>query len=187
MIKTEKELLKQIRAYLTGNLKTEKSAGGEINVIYEKSYLLFSVLSLLKEKKQIKEFMYFTGGWYKVIMDNDNTINRQYQYANCTLVYQYPISYNEAFENILDNKYLHSNITNTTNVTCICSTHNKTIITFSIYGYFNFDKDGKCIDYDIINVDDDLYIFNSYDEFKQENSEIINILTKQEGEQLCMN
>ena len=177
MIKTEKELLKQIRAYLIGNIKMEKLGDREISVKYEKSYLLFSVLSLLKEKNQIKEFVYFTAGWYKVIIHNDNSINREYQYANCTLAYGYPISYSEAFENILDNKYLHSNITNTTNVTSICSTHNNTIITFSIYGYFNFNKNGKCLDYEIINVDDDLYIFNSYDEFKQENSEIINILT----------
>lgn len=104
-------------------------------------------------------------------------MKKDYQYVNCTLVYSYPISYNETLENILHNKYLHSNITNTTNVTSICSVRNKTIITFSIYGYFNFDKDGKCVDYDIINVDDDLYIFNSYDEFEQENLEIINILT----------
>lgn len=177
MIKTEKELLKQIRAYLTGNIKTEKLSDGEIHVKYENSCLLFSVLSLLKEKNQIKEFRYFTGGWYNVIMYNDNSINREYQYANCTLVYDYIISYNEILENILNKKYLHRCITNTIKTTSMCNTNNKIFITFSIYGYFNFDKNGECVDYEIINVDDDLYIFNSYDEFKQENSEIINILT----------
>lgn len=130
MIKTEKELLKQIRSYLTGNIKMEKITDEEISVKYEKSYLLFSVLSLLKEKNQIKEFMYFTAGWYKVIIYNDNSINREYQYANCTLVYDHLMSYNEAFENILDNKYLHNNITNTINETSICSTNNNTIIIF---------------------------------------------------------
>lgn len=181
MIKTEKELLKQIRCYLAGNIKTEKLSDREINVKYENSCLLFSVLTLLKEKNQIKEFMYFTAGWYKVIIYNDNSINREYQYANCTLVYDHLMSYNEIFKNISHNKYLHTNITNTTNVTSMCLTkNNKIIITFSVYGYFNFDKNGKCVYYNITNIDDDLYIFNSYDKFKQENSEIINILTNKQ-------
>lgn len=177
MIKTEKELLKTLRSYLTGDIEIKNFGNtNKIHINYKKSYILFSILILLREQNKIKGFSWTGNGWF-IVDISECSIKKDYQHANCTLVYSYPISYNETFENILHNKYLRSNITNTTNVTSICSVHNKTIITFSIYGYFNFDKDGKCIDYDIINVDDDLYFFNSYDEFKQENLEIINILT----------
>ena len=54
----------------------EKLSDEEIFVKYEKSYLLFSVLSLLKEKNQIKEFMYFTIGMtiyiFLIVMMNLN-------------------------------------------------------------------------------------------------------------------
>ena len=178
MIKTEKELLKALRSYLTGNIEIKKFGNTNKTYInYEKSYILFSILTSLREQNKIKEFSCTGNGWFIVDISGDKPNKRCYQYANCTLVYGYPISYSESFENILDNKYLHSSITNTTNATSVCSTRNKIIITFSVYGYFNFDKNGKCLDYEIININDDLYIFNSYDEFKQENSEIINILT----------
>ena len=177
MIKTEKELLKALRSYLTGNIEIKNFGNtNKIHVNYEKSYILFSILALLSQENRIRGFTWTGNGWFIVDISEHNSIKKHYQYANCTLTYSYLISYGETLKNILHNKHLHTNITNTTNVTSLCSAHNKIIITFSVYGYFNFDKNGKCIDYDIINVDDDLYIFKSYDEFKQENSEIINIL-----------
>jgi hypothetical protein len=179
MIKSEKELLKALRVYLKGNIEIKKFDNSDkIHVNYEKSYILFSVLILLKEKNRIKEFTWSTNGWFVVNISEHKGIKKHYQYANCTLVYDYPISYNEILEKILHNTHLHNNITNTTNVTSMCLTKNKKIIiTFSVYGYFNFDKNGKCLYYNITTVDDDLYIFNSYDEFKQEHSQMIDILT----------
>jgi hypothetical protein len=187
MIKSEKELLKALRCYLKGNIEIKKfDNSNKIHVNYEKSYILFSVLILLKEKNRIKEFTWSTNGWFVVNISEHNGIKKQYQYANCTLVYDHSISYNEIFENVLHNKHLHANMTNTTNVTSMCLTkNNKIVITFSVYGYFNFDNNGECVYYNISNIDDDLYIFNSYDEFKQENSEIINILINKGGSELC--
>ena len=48
MIKTEKELLKALRSYLTGNIEIKNFGNtNKIHVNYEKSYILFSILALL--------------------------------------------------------------------------------------------------------------------------------------------
>lgn len=184
MIKTKKEMYRFLRKWLSGELEIREYEDKDTKCLfvnYEKTFLLEGVLNLLKNLKIIQNYRHYYSGWYEVDIIDKKIDKTKYQYANYTLTYSGLISYNEIVENISYNKYLHDNITKTTNATSMCVTNNnKIIITFSIYGYFNFDKDGKCIDYDVINVDDDLYVFNSYDEFKQENLEIINILTNKQ-------
>ena len=174
MIRTRKNLIKNLRHYLSGEIEIHTiNENVAYSIKYIFPYLLDDALDCLKQQNLIKDYER-NYQWFTVILNVDmqDGIMPEYQYATCSLIFYETIPYNDLLQRVAFNKCLYPYITNTINNTTVYSAKGATAITISIYGKFIFNKDGECVNYQIKNIDNDLYIFNSYQEFKNENSEI---------------